>query len=157
MRFGTFRYGSVLAGLFAFVMTGPVSTRTATAANLFELNFYLSGPKYDGELPPCDHSYALDKISARFAEKEGVFWNTDLKIVAYEKIRQTAYRPGPPHTIPRRFCSAVALVSDGLKHPIYYSIGENTGIIGAGWGVEWCVVGLDRNWAFNPACKMAQP
>jgi hypothetical protein len=25
------------------------------------------------------------------------------------------------------------------------------------WGVEWCVVGLDRNWAYNPACKMAQP
>jgi len=25
------------------------------------------------------------------------------------------------------------------------------------WGVEWCVVGLDRNWAYNPTCKMAQP
>jgi hypothetical protein len=25
------------------------------------------------------------------------------------------------------------------------------------WGVEWCVVGLDRNWAYNPACKMARP
>jgi hypothetical protein len=25
------------------------------------------------------------------------------------------------------------------------------------WGVEWCVVGLDRNWAYNPRCKMARP
>ena len=30
-------------------------------------------------------------------------------------------------------------------------------MIGMFWGVEWCVVGLDRNWAYNPACKMAQP
>jgi hypothetical protein len=25
------------------------------------------------------------------------------------------------------------------------------------WGVEFCVHGLDRNWAFNPACQMARP
>ena len=24
-------------------------------------------------------------------------------------------------------------------------------------GVEFCVVGLDRNWAYNPACKAAGP
>jgi hypothetical protein len=30
-------------------------------------------------------------------------------------------------------------------------------MIGAIWGVEWCIVGLDRNWAYNPACKMARP
>jgi hypothetical protein len=24
-------------------------------------------------------------------------------------------------------------------------------------GVEWCVVGLDRNWAYNTAYKMARP
>jgi hypothetical protein len=30
-------------------------------------------------------------------------------------------------------------------------------MIGASWGVEWCVVGLDRNWAYNPACRMARP
>jgi len=49
------------------------------------------------------------------------------------------------------------LVSDGRKHAVYYSIGEDTGMIGASWGVEWCVVGLDRNWAYNPRCKMARP
>jgi hypothetical protein len=30
-------------------------------------------------------------------------------------------------------------------------------MIGASWGVEWCVVGLDRDWAYNPRCKMARP
>jgi hypothetical protein len=40
---------------------------------------------------------------------------------------------------------------------VNYWIGEDTGIIGMTWGVEWCVAGLDRNWAFNPRCKMARP
>ena len=34
---------------------------------------------------------------------------------------------------------------------------EDGGFAGFGQGVEWCVVGLDRNWAFNPACKAAKP
>ncbi len=29
-------------------------------------------------------------------------------------------------------------------------------LAGFGFGVEWCVVGLDRNGAYNPACRMAQ-
>jgi hypothetical protein len=129
----------------------------AGAANLLELNFYLSGPRYDGVLPACDHPEALYKITSRFAEKESKFWNSRLTIVAFDKVREIAYRPWAPHTIPRRFCTALAFVSDGLKHPIHYSIGEDTGMIGQTYGVEWCVVGLDRNWAYNPACKMARP
>ena len=62
-----------------------------------------------------------------------------------------------PQTVPRRFCTAVAAVSDGHKHTVNYSIAEDAGMIGMTWGVEWCVVGLDRNWAYNPACKMARP
>src|SRR5438094_10670015 len=146
------RYTLALATALAALTAVP-----ATAANLLELNFYLGGPRYDGVLPPCDSYDALAKISARFAEKEGRFWNSELSIVAFDKVREVAYRPGPPNTIPRRFCSAVAFVSDGLKHPIYYSIGEDTGIIGSTYGVEWCVVGLDRNWAYNPSCRMARP
>jgi hypothetical protein len=49
------------------------------------------------------------------------------------------------------------MVSDGKKRKVNYAIGEDLGIIGAIFGVEWCVVGLDRNWAYNPACKMAEP
>jgi hypothetical protein len=145
-------FGFALAVAWAFLPPVP-----APAASLFELNFWLSGPRHDGELPPCDAAPALANIRAKFAEKEGKFWNSNLTIEGFERIRQTAFRPWAPNTIPRRFCSAVALVSDGLKHPVHYSIGESTGWLGAGVGVEWCVVGLDRNWAYNPACKMARP
>jgi hypothetical protein len=125
------------------------------AANWLEMNFGLSGPRYDGVVPHCDA--ALGLIAARFASKESRFWNSDLQILDFERVRQTAFRPWAAGTIPRRFCSAVALVSDGRKHPVHYWIGEDTGIFGATWGVEWCVVGLDRNRAYNPGCKMARP
>lgn len=127
----------------------------ASAAGLLEKNFYLSGPNYDGALPPCEAG--LDTIAWRFAQKESRFWNSDLQILGFERVRQIAFSPWAPGTIPRRYCGAVAEVSDGRKHAVYYSIGEDTGMIGASWGVEWCVVGLDRNWAYNPYCKMARP
>ena len=136
--------------LMAFATLAP-----AYAANWLEETFYMSGPRYDGVLPPCEA--ALGKIASRFAQKEGRFWNSDLQILGFERVQETAFRPWAADTIPRRFCSAVALVSDGHKHAVNYSIGEDTGMIGMTWGVEWCVVGLDRNWAYNPACKMAKP
>jgi hypothetical protein len=143
----------LLAALVAFAATS--ASRPARAASWLEMNFYLSGPRYDGVLPPCEA--ALDTIVSRFAQKESQFWNSSLQIVGFEKVRQIAFRPWASNTIPRRFCSATATVSDGKKHRVSYWIGEDTGMIGAGWGVEWCVAGLDRNWAYNPACKMARP
>jgi len=127
----------------------------AAAAGWLEKSIYLIGPRYDGVLPPCEA--ALNTIAYRFAQKEGRFWNSDLQILGFDQIREIAFRPWAQQTIPRRFCTAVAMVSDGRKHMVRYSIGEDTGMIGMAWGVEWCVVGLDRNWAYNPGCKMAGP
>ena len=132
-----------------------LSGAPAEAANFLQKQIYMTGANYDGALPGCEA--ALGDIASRFAEKEGRFWNSDLQILGFEDVRQRAFSPWAKATIPRRFCTAVALVSDGRRHKVDYWIGEDTGLIGASWGVEWCVVGLDRNWAYNPACKMARP
>ncbi len=129
----------------------------ARAANWLEMNFWLSGPRYDAAPPACDNWFALGTIQRRFAEKEGRFWNSPLQIVSFEGIQETAFQPWKSDSIPRRFCSAKAIVSDGIKRPVHYWIGEDTGVAGAVFGVEWCMVGLDRNWAYNPSCKMARP
>jgi hypothetical protein len=96
-------------------------------------------------------------IQAHFAEKESEYWASELKIVGFENVRQIAWRPWAEGTIPRRYCTAIALISDGVKRSISYSIGEDGGFAGMGYGVDWCVVGLDRSWAYNPACWMARP
>jgi hypothetical protein len=146
----------LLASVFVAALAALPAGK-AGAASLLEKNFYLSGPQYEGKLPPCDYRDALTMIASRFNQKENMYWATDLRIVNFERIRETAFRPWAANAIPRRFCSGVVEVTDGRKHAIHYSISEDTGMIGASWGIEWCVVGLDRNWSYNPACKMAQP
>jgi hypothetical protein len=141
-------------GLAAIALT-LTAAAPASAANWLEMGLYLTGPRYDGVLPACEAG--LDTIASRFATKESRFWNSELQILGFEQVRQIAFRPWAYGTVPRRFCSATALVSDGRKHKVSYSIGEDTGFVGATWGVEWCVSGLDRNWAYNPRCKMARP
>ena len=48
-------------------------------------------------------------------------------------------------------------LNDDASTRCTYSIIEDGGFAGFGQGVEWCVTGLDRNWAYNPACKAAGP
>jgi hypothetical protein len=145
------------AGPLPVAVAALVWASHSWAANFLEKNFWLSGPRYNAVVPLCDEAGPLRTIQSRFASKEGRFWQSDLQIVEFEKVREIAFRPWVADAIPRRFCSAVALVNDSRKRVVYYSIVEDAGIIGATWGVEWCVVGLDRNWAYNPACKMAHP
>jgi len=144
--------GIALAASLAVLPAG-----SAGAADWLEMMFGLSGPRFDGVVPTCDAPWVLGKVASRFNQKENAFWNSDLVIVSIDAVRQTAFRPGPPNTIPRRYCSGIALVSDGVTRPVHYSIIEDSGIIGAVWGVEWCVEGLDRNMAYSPRCKMARP
>ena len=144
--------GLVVAGL---MMAGAIAP--GRAAGFFEMNFYLSGPRYSADVPLCTESGPLHRISSDFHTKEYRFWNTELRIVDFENVREVALRPWASSAIPRRFCRADAVVSDGVKRPVYFSIVEDGGLIGATYGVEWCVVGLDRNQAYNPACKMAKP
>ena len=141
------------------VFLAAIAATPASAASFFELNFGLFGPRYDALVPLCDDRGVLIQIHSKFSHKETEFWASNLEIVGIDRIRQVAFRPwdGAPQAIPRRFCHGIARVSDGSSRVIDYSILENSGWLGVGWGVEWCVVGLDRNWAYNPSCRMARP
>ena len=133
----------------------PAIALPAQAANPFELNFGLFGPSYDGRIKVCEQ--ALGTITTQFQEKENMYWNSRLRITAYGDIHEIAFRPWQSDNIPRRYCSADVMISDGKMRHVHYSIIEDGGFASLGQGVEWCVVGLDRNWAYNPACKAAAP
>jgi len=154
-RFGHVRIAigvrMAIGALFAVLAFG----HPARAANPLELNFGLFGPSYDGRVAECER--ALGTISTQFQEKESTFWNSSLAITAYGDIHETAFRPWQSDNVPRRFCTGQVMVSDGKVRPVHFSIIEDGGFAAFGQGVEWCVVGLDRNWAFNPACKAARP
>jgi hypothetical protein len=148
--------GRFISVAFALALSAA-SVSPSLAANPFEKNFWLPGPDYDRQMPACDYPAALDRIIGNFRTKEIRFWNSERQIVGIEHIRETAVMPWAAQSIPRRFCSGVALINDGVRHPIYYSIGEDTGMIGVDFGINFCVVGLDRNWAYGPACRAAKP
>ena len=148
--------GRIISLGFALAFAAALAT-PSHAANVLEKNFWLPGPDYERDMPACDYRPALDRIIGNFRTKEARFWNSELQIVGIERIRETAVLPWAAQSIPRRFCSGVALISDGVRHEIYYSIGEDTGMVGANFGVNFCVVGLDRNWAYGPACRAAKP
>ena len=112
---------------------------------------------FDASLPACADPSVLRDISSRFAHKEGRFWNSDLQLVGFERVREVAWRPWGLDYIPRRFCTGTVIVSDGYKRRINFSIREDLGFIGIGWNTEACVDGLDRNYAFAPHCKQAAP
>lgn len=137
------------------ILLGLAAATPVQAAGWLEKTVYMIGPRYDGVVPACDA--ALGTIASKFADKEAQFWNSELRIVDFDKVREVRHRPWASDTIPRRFCNAVATINDGTRRKVHYWIGEDTGMMGLSWGVEWCVVGLDRNWAYNPGCKMARP
>ena len=143
--------GATLGAAFGLLAFG----QAAQAANPLELNFWLKGPQYDGRLKTCEA--ALGTITSQFQEKESTFWNSALTITGYGRIHEVAFRPWQSDNIPRRYCSGDAMLSDGKVHGVHYSIIEDGGFAGYGQGVEWCVTGLDRNWAYNPSCAGAKP
>jgi len=148
--FRTVGLGAILGALL-----GLFALDQAQAADPLEMNFWLRGPRYDGRLAECTR--ALPTITSQFQEKESNYWNSRLVITAYGNIHETAFRPWQSDNIPRRYCAADVMISDGKMRTVHFSIIEDGGFAGFGQGIEWCVTGLDRNWAFNPACKAAKP
>ena len=113
---------------------------------------------YTGRLPVCDNPDVLGKISSRFSDTESEYWNSGLVIAAFGEVAEIGLRSPGLDFIPRRYCIARVTFNTGKVSTVSYAIGEDLGLLGfPGWGVDWCIEGLDRNSAASPACKMKRP
>ena len=139
-----------LAVTLGITLTGSALARPITPAEKRYLD-------YSGELPPCDDPGVLERITSRFQQTESTYWNSTLEIQGYDRVKSIGVRPWGLDHIPRTFCVASAHLNDRSVREVSYSVAEDLGIIGFGYGVEWCVSGLDRNYAYAPNCKMARP
>ncbi|RYC30924.1 hypothetical protein D3273_16270 [Lichenibacterium minor] len=137
----------------ASALAGAASGAQARPVVPAEKRYY----DYDGDLPVCGDTGVLSTISSRFARKESEYWNTSLEIVSFDRVKLLAARPWGADHIPRNFCTARALLNDNSYHDVSYSVTQDLGIIGYGTGVEWCLLGLDRDLAYAPACQLARP
>jgi hypothetical protein len=150
LQFGLSIFMLFAAGLAATALSPPASGRPLVPAE----RRYL--PYYD-MVPACDDPAVFERIQGRFHDREAEFWNSGLAIVGFERVTEIGYKTNGLDYIPRRYCSAWAYLNDAKWHSVFYSVDEDLGIIGYGFGVTWCVEGLDRNDAFTPRCKMARP
>src|SRR4051812_50057677 len=106
--------GAVSGALLALLACGSA----ADAANPLELNFWLSGPRYDGRVAECEK--ALGTITSQFGEKESMYWNSELRITGYGGVHENAVMAGQSGKISRPVCSAALLLYEGEKptgHP----------------------------------------
>jgi len=145
--------GLGVAALLALstVCTGQAHARPLTPAETRE-------SPYDGQVPGCGDPDVVSRIQSRFSQTEGEYWHSGLEIVGFDKIDEIGYRTNGTDYIPRRYCVAEAIMNDQKLRTVSYSIGQDLGIIGFfGFGVEWCVAGLDRERSYAPNCKMARP
>ena len=112
---------------------------------------------FSGEIAPCDDAIVLWKTRYHFDDKESEYWTPGLHITDITDIKEIGYRSNGVAYIPRRYCVGTAMISDGVPRQIIYQVQQSLGFAGATIGVEVCVVGLDHNLAYSPACSVLRP
>ena len=101
---------AILAAVVVSTAIGALAP--AQAASWLEKSIYLTGPRYDGDLPACEAG--LRTIASRFSQK-GPVLELGPRDPRFRTGARDAYRPQPP-AHPAPLLAAVALVSDGKKH-----------------------------------------
>lgn len=104
--------------------------------------------------PTCDEPRVLKTIVKKFNWAESHTWQRGFQLDAIERVREGTVIANENTLIPRRYCRGHALLSNG-KHPtVYYLIEGGQGFAGTGYGVTFCVGGLDP-WRTNDgSCRI---
>ena len=165
-------YGMVRAIVVFLALVGAVSLARAASGpaedSIYgtpaEARWYPFHANF-ANVPVCDDPAVLSTIVGRFADTENTYWGGVRAIAGYERVREIGFRSNGLDYIPRRYCVGRALIVDPRAPPperpkaqtIVYSVGAAEGPLGGMWGVEWCVVGFDREHAYEPACAVLRP
>ncbi len=141
---------SALLSVLYMLLVAPVSALERMPA---ETRDY----PYTAQLPACHDGGVTGLIAKRFLSRETEFWNSSLAINEVLDIKETGFRPNGSDIIPRRYCSATVILSDLKTRRMDYFLTEDAGIIGWNYGVDWCISGLDRSYAYDGRCRAARP
>jgi hypothetical protein len=144
---------AVFAATLLTLCAGGASARPLEPAESYDFH----AMPYDAAVLHCDDGFVLNGISFDFGQQQFELWHTNLKIESFDRVGEIGFRNNGPEFIPRRYCIAHALFNDGRERTVKYNVINNGGFIGINRGVEFCVVGLDHNHAYSPACSAAGP
>ena len=110
------------------------------------------------ETPLCTDTKMLRKIVKRFDHQaRNMLKRPDLAIADFTGIHQHRFIAQDVHKarpIPRRYCHATVLLSNGHDRKIWYLIEGGAGFASLGANVEFCVSGFDRWNVYNASCRL---
>lgn len=132
------RYAGLMSGALMLAAAIPASGREEIPAETRDV-------PYSARLAACADSGTLNAVISRFNETERRFWNGSVEILSIEKASQVAFRPHGLDLVPRRYCTGEAVLSNTTRTIVNFAIIEGMGITGLGDGIQFCVVGYDRN------------
>ena len=121
---------------------------------------------FSSNLPTCDDTGVLSTdLGSLRPDREHHTGAATTSIAGIDGVREIGFRANGLAYIPRRYCVGRAAVVDPRAPAAAASDdahgrlqrGRRGGIIGWSWGVEWCVVGFDRNHAYAPDCDVLRP
>jgi hypothetical protein len=143
----------------AFFMAVPLARAGGGPAqlNLYDTPAEARWAPFVQDMPACDDGGVLSTISSRFGQTQREFWDPNLAIQGFDRVREIGFRSDGLSYIPRRYCIARAAMSDQKYRTVAYAVATQLGIIGNTWGVEWCVVGVDPTFAYVPDCEVIRP
>jgi hypothetical protein len=99
--------------------------------------------------PRCNDPVVYERIAAEYRSRH---WASGFAAVGI-RATEASWQSWPQHLIPRRFCQGTIQALSGAERPIYYAIIAD----GLSYELQWCVVGLDRAWPYDPRCRLARP
>jgi hypothetical protein len=146
-------------GLMAFFLLASLARAGGGPAqlNLYDAPAEARWAPFFDDMPACEDAGVLSTISSRFGQTQREFWDPNLAIQGFDRVREIGFRSNGLSYIPRRYCVARAAMTDRKNRTVVYAVGTQLGILGVTWGVEWCVVGFDREHAYMPKCLVLRP
>jgi hypothetical protein len=101
----------------------------------------------------CADARMLARITKRFAWAERNTWQRGYQIAAIEhpRLRYTVF--SGPSMIRHRHCRASALMTNGVRRTVFYTVSAGMGFASIGHGVDFCLAGLDPWRVHGAACR----
>jgi hypothetical protein len=103
-------------------------------------------------LPICDDGSVLSKVAEKQAYYDAHIIGRGIGIANFDAIREVKVDVDGPSLVPRRYCRAIAWLSDGRKSEVVYLIEFQAGFASIHWGVQSCLPSMDPYRVYGAWC-----
>ena len=105
------------------------------------------------DVKACANARTLTRITERFAWAERNTWQRGYEIAAVKDPRLRYSVFNGPSMIRHRHCRATAIMTNGARRTLFYTVSAGMGFASIGHGVDFCLAGLDPWHVHGAACR----